>query len=161
MTVKKGKSRGAFTILEIMIAITIFIVAALGTSAYRYGAALNARRADLQTSAVRTAVLLCESWNGTGGAASFHPAETFGKELTISEGDGPEEPDGFTLLGSYEIFVEGTEYYYYATLSWQNIGTDLRALSVIVNWDQSGQDTGSFVNANKSYRLTTYVENPQ
>ena len=49
---------------------------------------------------------------------------------------------------------------YYATLSWQNTETDLRVLSVIVNWDPAGQGIGNIDSAIKSYQLITYVENP-
>jgi len=156
--VKKTISRRAFTITEVMIAIVIFIIAFLGTSAYRYHAALSAHRADLQTTAARTALLLCEGWSGVKGVATFDPVAAFSSDLTISENVGPEVPDDFTLLDSYKIVLEGTDYY--ATLSWQDLATGLRALNVIVSWDQTGQGTDSFSDTNKSYRLTTYVENP-
>jgi len=158
MTVKKAGLRRGFTVLEIMIAVTIFIVAFLGTSAYKYGAALNTRRADLQTAATRTALLLCEGWNGTSGSTTYNPVPALSDDLDISESDGPEVPDGFILLGSFDVLIEGTNYY--VTLSYQNIGADLRALSVVVNWDPAGQDTHELADATKSYRLTTYVENP-
>ena len=154
----KPKHRTAFTIVEIMIAITILIIAILGTAANRYGAALNARRADLHSNAVRTAVLLSEGWNGARGAATFGPVSTFGYNIDISDSAGPDAPSGFTVLGSYKIMLEGVDYY--ATLSWQDLAADLRALSVVVNWDPAGQNTGSFEYAVKSYKLTTFVENP-
>jgi len=158
MTVKKNISASAFTIIEIMIAVVIFIVSFLGTSAYRYGATLDARRADLQTKATRTALLFCEGWNGVGGAASFKPVAAFSSDITISVSVGPDAPSGFTWLGSYKVSFEGTDYF--VTLSWKKMSADLKALSVIVNWNASGQDTGSFADAQKSYRLTTYVEDP-
>jgi hypothetical protein len=157
-TPAKPKSRGAFTIIDIMIAVAILLIAILGTSAHRYNAVLNARRADLHTNAVQTALLLCEGWNGACGDATFRPDYTFGSNLNISENAGPDAPSGFQTLGSYKIILEGVDYY--ATLSWQDLGTDLRALSVVVNWDPTGHDTGDFADATKSYRLTTYVENP-
>lgn len=150
--------RRAFTILEIMIAMAVFIIAFLGTSAYRYGAAMDARRADLQTKATRAALLFCEGWNGVGGAVSFKPVTTFSPDIDISVSVGPDAPDDFTWMGSYKVTFERTDYF--VTLSWKNVSAGLRALSIIVNWDPTGQDTGAFVNANKSYQLTTYVENP-
>ena len=154
MTRRKMKSRNAFTIVEVMIAAAIVFIAIIGTSANRYGATLNARRADLHATAVRTALLLCEGWNGTCGSTSFNPDNTFSSGLDIIASEGPDAPDGFTTLGSYRIMLEGVEYY--ATLSWENAETDLRALSVIVSWDPSGQGQS----AAKSYQLITYVENP-
>jgi type II secretory pathway pseudopilin PulG len=159
MTAKANtKSRNAFTIVEIMIAVIIVLIAIIGTSAYRYGALLNTRRADLHATAVRAAQMLCEGWNGTCGAASFNPDTAFGTNIDISPSDGPDAPDGFTPLGSYTITLEDTEYY--ATLSWENTEADLRTLSVIVSWDPTGQNAGGPDNAIKSYQLITYFENP-
>ena len=156
--VKKAISKKAFTLIEIMIAVVIFIIAFLGTSAYRYGASLDARRADLQTKATRTALLFSEAWNGVGGDASFKPVAAFSSDIVISVSVGPDEPSDFTWLGSYKVNFERTDYF--VTLSWKKTDPDLKVLSVIVNWDASGQDTGNFAGAKKSYRLTTYVENP-
>ena len=84
ITQAKMKSRNAFTIIEIMIAVVIVFIAIIGTSANRYGAALDARRADLHATAVRTALLLCEGWNGTCGSTSFNPDNTLRSSLDIS-----------------------------------------------------------------------------
>lgn len=156
---KETKGKKAFTIIEVMIAITILLIAVLGTSAFRYNAALSARRADLYTNAARTALLLCEGWNGVGGAPAFDPVEAFGgSDLTIINDIGPSVPSGFTALGSYKVLLEGGDYY--ATMSWKDLATDLRVLNVIVSWDQCGRGTNSFANADKSYQLSAYVENP-
>jgi Tfp pilus assembly protein PilV len=158
MTFRRPNSRMGFTFLEVMIAMSMLIIAILGTSAYRYSAALSARRADLQTTAARTALLLCESWTGAGGATNFDPKVAFGTDIAIIDSVGPNTPAGFTELGRYRILLEGNDYY--ATLSWKNLATELRALNVVVSWDQFGRGTNAFSGANKSYRLTTYVENP-
>jgi type II secretory pathway pseudopilin PulG len=156
--VRKTISKRAFTIVEIMIAVGVFFIAFLGTSMYRYGASLDARKADLQTKATRTALLFCEGWKGVGGATTFKPVTSFNSDITISVSVGPDVPSGFTLLGSYKVNFERTEYY--VTLSWKQMNADLKALSIIVSWDPTGQNTGSFADAKKSYWLTTYVENP-
>ena len=157
--VNKTTSQKAFSIIEIMIAIAIFLIAFLGTSAYRYGAAMDAHRADLQTKATRTALLFSEAWNGKDGAVSFKPVLALSSDIDIEVSVGPDTPVDFTWLGSYKVNFERTDYY--VTLSWKKVGADgLRALSVIVNWNASGQNTGSLADAQKSYRMTTYVENP-
>ncbi len=156
--VSSAISKRAFTLLEIMFAIAVFLIAFLGTSAYRYGASMDAHRADLQTKATRTALLFTEGWNGVGGAATFKPITTFSSDVAISASVGPETPDTFTWLGSYKVNFEGTDYF--VTLSWKSINTDLKALNIIVNWDPTGRNTGAFSDASKSYQLTTYVENP-
>ncbi len=135
----------------------IFIIAILGTSAYRYSAAMNARKADLHTTAARTALLLCEGWRGVNGVTSYNPVNEYGSCLNISTNTGPDVPTGFTSLGSYKVVLENNNYY--VTMSWNNISSGLRALNVIVSWDQSGE-SGALEDINKSYSLTTYVENP-
>ena len=156
MMAMRFNGRGGFTLVEVMIATVIFVIAILGTSAYRYSAALSARRADLQTAAARTGLLLCEGWRGMAGSAAYDPESYFHSELDVETSTGPTAPSGFTALGSYKIVLEGTDYY--ATLSWSDISPGLRALNVVVSWDQMGRGTDSFQNTNKSFKLTTYVE---
>ena len=158
ITSGKYKSRSGLTIVEVMVAVTILIVAMLGTSAYQYSAALNARRGNMFATASRTALLLSEGWNGVFGVKSFDPVSILGDEIVISSAYGPDAPDGFTLLGNYMIELENTGYY--ATLSYRDIAPDFRALSIIISWDQALGGTAGFENANKSYELTVYVDNP-
>ena len=157
MAVSRTKYRAGFTLVEVMLATVIFIIAVLGTSAYRYNAALSARRADLQTAAARAGLLLCEGWRGIGGVTTYDPVGYLNSDLNISASTGPASPAGFTPLGSYKLILEGTDYY--ATLSWQDVGSGLRALNVIVGWNQQGGGTSSVQDANKLFKLTTYVEN--
>jgi len=160
------------TLVEVMAAMTVLAIAVLGASAFRYHAALGARKADLQTDAARTALLLCESWRGASGPNTFNPTQlattnpALAIEAVIISG-GPAAPTDFTLLGNYKITVDSVDYYY-AVLSWKDVSPGLRALNVIVAWDQRGSgpssgrgnvyDWGS-VDASKSFKLTTYVVN--
>jgi len=146
MAVRGTKYRAGFTLIEVMIATVIFIIAVLGTSAYRYSAA-----------AARTGLLLCEGWRGIGGADDYDPVGYFSSDLDIATSPGPAVPDGFTPLGSYKIVLESSDYY--ATLSWKDVNPGLRALNVLVGWDQMGRGTDSLQDANKLFKLTTYVEN--
>lgn len=153
-----GKNRKAFTIIDVMIAVTILLIAVLGTSIYRYNADLSARKANLQATAVRTALLICESWDGSRGSKYFNPDAAFSSNLNISPSEGPETPADFTVRGSYTITIEGVNYY--ATLSWKNLAGDLRALSVVIDWDSSSNNIYDFSKAVESYRMIAYVENP-
>ena len=60
--------------------------------------------------------------------------------------------DRCILLGSYTVTLNDVNYY--AILSYKDIDTGLRALNVVVAWDQQGSQFGFPV---KSFKLTTYV----
>ncbi|MHC4482767.1 MAG: type IV pilus modification PilV family protein [Planctomycetota bacterium] len=164
MTAKRRKYPAGLTFIEIIIATVVLVIAVLGTSAFRYSTALSARKADLQATAARTALLLCESWRGASDPCTFNPEENFGVDsvLSISNGEyGPYPPEGFTLLGHYEIEIRGDavddETYYWATLSWKDMYPGLRALNVVVTWNQRGSRTEHYWYADKSFRLTTFI----
>ena len=162
ITVKRTSHAAGFTIIEIMIATVIFVVAILGTSVFRYTAVLGARKADLQITAARTALLLCESWRGISDPNTFDPTQLAigdpNSALVIElSGMGPAVPTDFTVLGSYRIATDGVNSY--ATLSWKDISPQLRALNVVVAWEQRGSGAGGFTDADKSFELTTYTTN--
>ncbi len=150
------KTRSAFTIVEAMIAAVVLVIAVIGTSVYRYQAALGARHADLYSTGVRLSLMLCEGWSGEGGTTSYDPVTTFTPDLDIIDTNSAGAPTGFTELGSYEIIVDGFKYY--AALSWKNMGNKITSLHIVVSWDyREGTNQNS---SNQSYRLTTYVKTP-
>lgn len=162
--VKRPKSAAGFTLIEIMLATVVLLVAVLGASAFRYHAALGARKADLQAAAARTALLLCESWRGGVGApntfdptqlATGDPNSAFSALTIENTAMGPAWPTDFTLLGIYRITIG--EVNCYATLSWKDIYPQLRALNVVVAWDRRGS-SDLFEDAD-TFKLTTYVAN--
>ena len=156
MALKPKRYRAGLTFVEILIATVILLIAVIGTSAFRYNAALGARKADLRTAASRTALLFCEAWRGESDPNAFDPVATFGSELVISSlGKGVAGPDGFTVHGAYEITNEGVEYY--AVLSWKDVSAGLRALNVVVAWNQRGYSSDDGQSPDKSFALTTYV----
>jgi prepilin-type N-terminal cleavage/methylation domain-containing protein len=155
MTSKRIKSTGGFTLVEVMITILILSVAVIGASGYRYYSALDARKADLRVTAARVGLLLCESWRGVEGVETYDPVAHFQSDLAIAGGSGPAAPEGFTLLGSYEITVNGITYY--ASLSWKDMGTGLRALNVVVAWPLANPGALSLADMDKLFQLTTYT----
>jgi hypothetical protein len=117
----------------------------------------------LQIDAVRTALLLCESWRGASGPNTFNPTQlaTTNPALAIEAvtiSGGPAAPTDFTLLGNYKITVDSVDYYY-VVLSWKDVSPGLRALNVIVAWDPRGSGSDIYELTNKSFKLTTYVAN--
>jgi prepilin-type N-terminal cleavage/methylation domain-containing protein len=159
MTAKRLKSAGGFTLVEIMMTIAILSVVVIGASGYRYYAALDARKAAMQSTASRIGLLLCESWRGVNGIDTYNPAAQFASELAISENVSLYEDgykDGtFTLLGKYEISINGTNYC--AILSWKDVSTGLRALNIVVVWPLQNGYLQS--NAFGPFELTAYTTN--
>ena len=172
----KFKCGAGFTLVEIMVTIVILVIAVLGTSAFRYSAALNVRQADLKTTAARIAQMLCESWRGASDPNMFD-AETaldleasFGSDFAAifdidDTEDGPVVTEGFTLSGHYEIEIgdpnSGAATSYWATLSWKDVAPGLRALNVVVEWDPRSSVTDYYWHSahQRSFKLTTYVTN--
>lgn len=160
MTFKRPKYETGLTLVEVLISGVILMIAILGTVAFRYNAALGARKADLHVAAARTALLLCEGWRATDDPNTFDPTQLADSpDLMITAAKkGPPVPPGFNSLGSYKIVAD--EVRYWATLSWKYAapGSSLRALNVVVVWERGGGSHG-FGKIDKTYKLTTYTEN--
>lgn len=170
MPIKRSKSTSAFTIIEVMEAIVILLIAVIGASGYRYYAALDARKAAMQATAARIGLLLCESWRGVEGTETYDPAVYFGSDLAITEDPifefssdhpitGPIVTESFTPLGTYKVVVNNATYY--AVLSWKDVSTEPRALNVIIAWELRGQGVTSDTDVSglKLFKLTTYTSN--
>jgi len=138
-----------------MIAITILLAALIGTSNFRYYAALDAKKASAKITASRIGLMLCENWRGLSGTETYDPVAYFGSDLPINTSSGPAEPGDFTLLGSYTATVNNANFY--ITLSWKDISADLRALNIIVSWAQRQPGLSSFNDVDKTFKLTTYT----
>jgi len=150
-----------------MVAVTILLIALIGTSTFRYAAALDGRRADAHTTAARVALALSESWRGIKGDPAYDPTANLGSDLEVAAGEGPDKPEDFTLLGSYTVqFDDGAGVNdYAATLSWKDNQTvsGLRALNVVVAWSSREQPVGdnkkdAGATADKSFGLTVYTQ---
>ena len=151
----KIRCRRGFSLVSIMTAIVIILVALIGTSNFRYYAILDAQKAAEKITASRIGLMLCENWRGLGGIKTYDPVAYLGSDLTITTSRGPAEPNDFTLLGSYTVTVNGANFY--ITLSWKDVSAGLRALNIIVAWAQREQGTSSLNDADKSFKLTTYA----
>ncbi len=153
-----SKSRGV-TLVEVMAATLIIVVAVLGTSGYRYYSSLDAKRADMQSTAARIALALCENWRGRGmqRSTTYDPVSHLGSELDIKAvSTGPQYPAGFTGAGHYEVVVANVRYA--VALAWRDEASGLRALNVTVAWAQRQIDPdGGPETMDKAFRLTTYV----
>ncbi len=146
--------RRGTSLVGTMVAISILSIAIIGTANFRYYSALDSRKAVMLNRAARVAVTLSESWRAVGGAETYDPVENLGSDIIITQStiDEVGYDETFTLLGSYEVVLNGTAYY--TTLSWKDVSTGLRALNVIVTWAQRGEQGNG---TDDSFKLTTYA----
>ena len=152
---RKIQRHSGFSLVSILIAMTILIAALIGTSNFRYYSAMDARKAAAKITASRIGLMLCENWRGLGGSETYDPVAFLSSDLTITASSGPPEPSDFTLLGSYTVSVNGANFY--ITLSWKDVNPGLRALNIIVSWAQRELGQSSLSDADRSFTFTTYT----
>jgi hypothetical protein len=140
-----------------MNAIVILSIGLIGISGYRYYSTLDAHKADMYIASARIGQLLSESWKGMQGSETYDPVARLGAGLTITAGDGPDAPVGYTVLGSYRIMLNDNVFY--TTLSWKDLYDSLRALNIVLIWAQRSQRQNDINEADKTFELTTYVLN--
>jgi hypothetical protein len=154
---KKTWFRSGISLIETMNAIAILSITLIGVSGYRYCSMLEARKADAYIASARIGLLLSESWRGMQGSEAYDPVAHLGAGMTITASKGPDAPGGYTALGSYEIVLNDITFY--ATLSWKDLSSNLRALNTILVWSQRTHEQHVIDDADKSFELTTYVLN--
>jgi len=174
MTLKRFKSSGGFTLVEVMAATVILSIAVIGASGYRYHAALDARKAAMHSEAARVALLFCESWQGVKGSETYNPITHLGADLTITAPESDVNmylnyiagtPQDFTVLGKYKVTTN--DGLCYPILSYKDTSAGLRVLNVVVAWPLKGQSaTGADGHSRyptpdnyKVFKLTTYTSN--
>ncbi|MBN2269562.1 MAG: prepilin-type N-terminal cleavage/methylation domain-containing protein [Sedimentisphaerales bacterium] len=158
MALSQSKSRAGITLIEVMSAIVIIAIAVLGASAYRYYSTLDGRKAVLQSTAARVALLLNENWRGRGydHITDFDPVSNLSLDMAIApSGIGPDYATGFTALGQYEITVNDSRFW--AALSYRTDSADLRTLNTVIAWAERPNDAGGVISMPRTFRLTTFV----
>lgn len=159
MIQKRNKTwcRSGISLVETMNAIVILSITLIGISGYRYCSTLDTRKADAYIASARIGYLLSESWRGMQGYEAYDPVAQLGAGLTITASAGPDAPGGYTVLGSYEIVLNDIDFY--ATLSWKDLSSSLRALNVVLVWAQRIHEQNDIDDTDKTFELTTYVLN--
>jgi len=149
------------SLVNVMIAVAIISVAAIGTSRLRYYAALDSRKAAMSITAARVAELFCESWRAVQGVETYDPVVSLAPDLALAKYSTvaplPSE-DGFTQLGSYKLVLNNNSFY--ATLSWKDISVGLKALNVSIAWASRGPDPDNADYAYSSFQVTAYTTTP-
>ena len=93
------------TLIEVIMASVILVVAALGTLRCQYYAAVHGRIAKAQMSAAHVAQLLLEDWKSTGGSTEYDPAR-----LELGFSDPLAIPSGFSTAGGLGSTLHGGVY---------------------------------------------------
>lgn len=150
------KFASGLSITETLVSMVVIGLGVLGAMSLRYQSSLDSRRAEVGMNASRIALMMTETWHGAQGSTTFDPLTLLGSDLNIEASGGPAEPNNFTLLGKYQIELNNVSYY--STLSYKDINASLRALNVIVTWEQKGIKDADLDDSDKSFALTTYVE---
>ena len=138
------KKKSGVTLIELIVAMTVLIIAILGAIMYRYGSVANARMADIHMCAGRVALLVMEEWKGAAGSYTFDPASDIALNSTLTGGS-----DDITISsksGDYwpVSLTGGTDSYYYVKIDWEddidgdgNDDDGIRRLDVHVTWKQA------------------------
>ena len=147
--------RSGISLSETMHAVAILSITLIGVSGYRYSSTLDTRKADAYIGSARIGYMLSESWRGMQGSETYDPVTRLGAGMTITISEGPDAPEGYTVSGSYKIVQNDITFY--ATLSWKNISSTLRALNTTIVWAQRTHEQNGLDDSDKSFELTTYV----
>lgn len=143
-----------------MLAAVIVIIALVGAMAYRYYATLDARKADIQLTAARNAMMILESWRGKGGDDTFNATSLASTGLTIASVGSGGPAGGLANVVSRYTLTNSDGVVYYVTLSTApaDISTP-KALNVQIGWrqDRSGAGWTNATKARDPLGLTTYV----
>jgi prepilin-type N-terminal cleavage/methylation domain-containing protein len=148
-TSRKKSQRDGFTIVEVMAAMAIVIIVAMGTLSFQYNNVRQSRISEAQTAAARIGQLLLEDWKSTGGDSDYNPS-TLGL--------------GFTLVttGNYTITLDYQTFYIQLQLPPPVISTDtvagvtLQQLSITIRW-RTDFGTGTVSSSDPTLTFNTYV----
>jgi hypothetical protein len=162
---RKTEMRRAITLLEVMIATAVLVIASTGALSYQYHAAKGAQIARAQITGTRTAQLLLEDWMSTGGYKEYDPTEL---KLGFSAAPIPsvfEGVKGNPLNNAiYTITVDKLPLM--VMLAWADVDHDLlsdvtlRRLSAVVRFGSTSVDDKRITQQIEFIRpitMTTYV----
>jgi prepilin-type N-terminal cleavage/methylation domain-containing protein len=152
---RRIKDRRAMTLIEVMIAAALIVVAALGSMCYEYLCIDHVRYARAELTATRVGQLLIEDWKGEGGSDDYNP-----EDLQM----GFELPDH--VLTNCVTVVDGLPLHISMTESPVPGGSDsvagikLSELSVVVGW-RKDFGSGGLKDDDPRVALVTYVRQDQ
>ncbi len=142
------------TLIEVMLAVAIIVIASLGTLCYEYLCVHHIRFARVQLAATRTGQLLLEDWKSTGGSTDYNP-EDLDMGFGVTPGDA--WGDYMTVIDGLPLFIAMS----YSDVARDDFaGVTLRRIDVSVRW-RKDLSYGFPDSDDPAVNLTTYVRQDQ
>jgi len=166
-----NKRNKGVTLVEVMAALIIALVIAIGVMSYQYAGAQHARKTDVRTTASRIGLLFLENWVAAGGiddVGIYDPVFRLGLSeetsplryfVDLGSTGLPGVPPWGTPFRSYRIFTNGT--YFWVELAYEDQNPQgevypIRELGVRIAWsldfrsETLDYDTQRFLRFSKS-----------
>ncbi len=154
ITCLKKNNRG-MTLIEVLVAVAIIIVAALGTMCYQYLCIDHVRHARAMLTATRVGQLLIEDWKSEGGSPDYNP-----EDLQMGFNLPDDLPTNcVTVVDGLPLHISMTRAD--VTPGGNNFaGTRLSEISVVVGWRKNFA-SGALEDDDPRVALITYVRQDQ
>jgi type II secretory pathway pseudopilin PulG len=150
---RSSKLMGGMTLVEVMIAVAIVIIAALGTMCYEYLCIDHVGIARAELTATRIGQLLLEDWKSDGGSLDYNP-EDLHMGFSLPD-DLPS--DCVTVVDGLPLHISMT----HSEVDTDSFtGTKLSEISVVVSWKRHFGN-GAPADDDPRVALTTYVRRDQ
>jgi len=144
----KGKRNRGLTLVEVMAALVVALVIAIGMMSYQYAGAQHARKTDVRVTASRLGLLFLENWVASGGMSDlsiYNPEYRLGLGTApldyysdLGEEGLPGTPPWGTTFRTYRIFTNGTYFWIEMAYNDEPLPPDsiypMRELGVRVAW---------------------------
>lgn len=142
-----------FTLVEIMTAVAVTTIVALGTLNYQYYSVKHDRIAQAQLAAARLGQLVLEDWKSTGGDHDYDPT-TLGLGFTAI---GPGETGNcFIVVDDQTFYIQLVQSNPPAPYEDTVAGVTLSQIRVITRW-RKDFSRGAIISSDPAITLTTYV----
>jgi prepilin-type N-terminal cleavage/methylation domain-containing protein len=154
MISKANRGIGAgFTLVEVMVAVAVTIIVALGTLSYQYYGVRHDRLARAQLVAARLGQLVLEDWKSTGGDPYYDPT-TLG--LGFTEIESGETGNCFIVIDDQTFYIQLVQSNPPAPYEDTVAGVTLSQIRVITRW-RKDFTRGATTASDPTITLTTYV----
>jgi hypothetical protein len=137
-----------------MLAVSVVVIAALGTLCFEYLTVDHIRIARAQLAATRVGQLLIEDWKSTGGSTSYSPEAL---DMGFVLPPDVESGDFMTVLDGLPLFIDMNQREVDRD---DAVGAKLYELDVTVRWNKDFGD-GPIESKDPGVVLNTYVRRDQ